>query len=349
MPASPFSDQNKETKSEVAYNPASVGLEGLWGLLMRLQTPMKPMIPAEDDIPRRQQLYNQFALVAMLIRTQTAETRIQFIDLAYLFNPKYHPSIDTDHIVKIFAKWIPLKSKAEELQKNAVYIGVVYDLCYFMALYEHKQKNIFQYIPEYDPIDIDLPMSLAAGIYGQETPVKRLWIRDVCLELAMTMKDTHTIRVQFLNLAYFFEPLFRTGLMNRFSEDTVKFYIREQWQMMQNVIAFRNRKADNYNKTKTLLEILERAMNSYTVTPAQSQRYAAPSAHVIPVRFSQNRMYTRSTYAQTPLGTRNELASQETTSDRAGPVVMRPCRCEGCPGCDGTPGRCRCRCADADT
>lgn len=49
----------------------------------------------------------------------------------------------------------------------------------------------------------------------------------------------------------------------------------------------------------------------------------------------------------------NKLASQASTSDLTAPVdQVRPCRCEGCPGCDGTPEHCRCigrcRCADAD-
>jgi hypothetical protein len=47
------------------------------------------------------------------------------------------------------------------------------------------------------------------------------------------------------------------------------------------------------------------------------------------------------------------FASKLCTSNIAGSVgQVRPCRCEGYPGCDGTPGNChcigRCRCADAD-
>ena len=42
-------------------------------------------------------------------------------------------------------------------------------------------------------------------------------------------------------------------------------------------------------------------------------------------------------------GRKTRLGTQICTSDLADPVdQVRPCRCRGCPGCDGQPGHCRC-------
>ena len=363
MPVNPSSDRSTETEY---HNRTPEGVDDLRGLLMRLQMKeMTPMNPGKDSYSQRQQLYEQFALVAMLIKNQTPETRIQFIDIARLLKPDIYPSIDKDHIVKIFVKWIILKPKAEQLQKNPQFMSVVYDLLCFMELYQRTHKHIYQYIPHYDPIEIDSSMSLAGGIYGQETPERRLFIRDVCLELAMTMKETPKIRVQFLNLAYYFEPTFRTNLVKRTFEDNVKLEIQEQWRMMQNLIDFSNHNVDHHHKTKTLLEILQRAMDSYTVTPAQSHSYTAHKHHksrvlptvihtIQPTNYGTNptRKWTYPEFLK-PRNiwrTRNELASQEITSDLAGPVdQVRPCHCAGCKcrGCEccnscGQDGRCRC-------
>jgi len=265
MSASPSCDPHTDTEYRVMHNPEPTGLEDLRGLLTRLQSKdMTPMLPGKDSHSQRQQLYEQFALVAMLIKTQTPETRIQFIDIARLLKPDIYPSIGKDHIVKIFVKWIILKPTVEELREIPAYMSMVSFLLYYMAMYEHTERHIYQYIPDYDPIEINLSMSLAGVIYGQETPEKRLWIRDVCLELAMTMKDTPKIRVLFLDLAYYFEPTFRMKLMKYTSEDNVNLEIKEQWQIIQNQIYFRNRNVNYDHETKALLNRLQYDMNSYT-------------------------------------------------------------------------------------
>jgi len=274
MSASPSCDPNTDTESRVIHNPAPTGLEDLRGLLTRLQSKyMTPMLPGRDSHSQRQQLYEQFALVAMLIKTETPEIRIQFIDIARLLKPDIYPSIGKDHIVKIFVKWIILKPKVEELREIPAFMSMVSFLLYYMAMYEHTERHIYQYIPDYDPNEIDSSMSLAGGIYNQETPEKRLWIRDVCLELAMTMKDTPKIRVLFLDLAYYFEPIFRTKLMNYASEDNVNLEIKEQWQIIQNQIYFRNRNVNYDHETTALLNRLQHDMNSYTVN-YQKRGYA---------------------------------------------------------------------------
>jgi len=384
MSVNPSYNPNTETEY---HNRTPEGVDDLRGLLMRLQMKeMTPMNPGKDSHPQRQKLYEQFALVAMLIKNQTPETRIQFIDIARLLKPDIYPSIDKDHIVKILVKWIILKPKAEQLQKNPQFMSVVYDLLYFMEQYQHTQKHIYQYIPiyyHYNTFDeIDSPISLTGYISMPVSQNKSLRIRDTCLELAMTLKDPDKIRVKFLDLAYYFEPIFRKTSLQKYSENDINSYILDQWKIILTLIDRVNQEPKNNTSSKTMLNVLQHQMKSYTDTLSQSRSYTAPM-HAQTVQNTHNyrthneqRHYPKRGYAVWPTNntqnttqnrtyprvlpyklwsTRNEIASQEPASHLTGPVdQVRPCRCRGCTGCDGKPGHCRCigrcRCVhDADT
>ncbi len=386
MSASRSCHPNIDTESQVIHNPAPTGLEDLRGLLFRLKNQtMTEMKPGKDSYEQRKQLYEQFVLVAMLIKTETPETRIQFIDIARLLNPDTYKSIDENHILKILVKWKILKSEAKKLQKIPAFMNTVYGLLYHMKRYTLAQKNIYQYIPRHDPIDFDdideLEAAPAYLLQARMTGVsmildKRLLIRNVCLELAMIMQDPPKIRVLFLDLAYYFEPTFRTNIIKHSSENQLNLEIQTQWQMMQNPIAFRNR---NDHNTNELVNMLRREMKSYTVEPAQSQSYMAHqhksqiptvipvnsqsyTAHqhksrqiptVIPVNsqsYTANQHKSRLPVILYPRTTKNEIDSQATTSELTSPVApVKPCRCAGCRcrGCEycnssGQDGRCRC-------
>ena len=236
MPVNLSSDLNTETEY---HNPASEGVEDLHVLLMRLQmTHMNNTLSTqwnttmrEEEVEKfiRQNLYYFFALVAMLLQNQTEETRIQFIDIAYLLNPVYHPRISVEQIVKIFVKWNNLEYKANELRKNSKFEDFVDNLFYYMTYYQKYHQNIFRTIPTYyhfEPMtyskfpkfEISSPISLKAYIYMPVSSNKSLRIRDTCLELAMTLKDPDKIRVKFLDLAYYFEPIFQKKIL----KNTVK-------------------------------------------------------------------------------------------------------------------------------
>jgi hypothetical protein len=390
MSASPSCDPNTDTESQVMQNPVPSGLEDMQGLLRRLQmthidntlsTHWNESMPKNDDTYYRQNLYTQFALVAMLIQNQKTEIRIQFIDLAYLLNPVDHPRISVQQIVKIFIKWDNLQYKANELQKNRKFEGFVYNLLCWMKDYQQYHKDIFRTIPTYyhfEPIDskfpnfeISSPISLAGHISGAVSPDKRLQIRDTCLELAMKLKDNYKIRVKFLDLAYYFEPIFRETTLKIYSENAINSTILDQWKIILTLIDQVNQEPTNNTSIKQMLHSLQYQMQSYTDALSQSQSYTVPT-HAQTVQNTYNsrthnaKNYPKRGYAVWPANntqnttrkwtyprlwrTRNELASQEITSDLAGPVdQVRPCRCAGCRcrGCEccnscGQDGRCRC-------
>jgi hypothetical protein len=386
MSVNPSSDPNTEIEY---HNPVPSGLKNMKGLLRRLQmthmdnalsTHWNESMPEKDDKSDRQNLYTQFALVSMLIQNQTAETRIQFIDLAYLFNPVYHPRISVEQIVKIFIKWDNLKSKANELQKNRKFQAHVYKLLVLMEHYERYHEEVFMTIPTYyhfDPIDSEFsnfeiisPTSLTGNISMPVSLDKSLRIRNTCLELAMQLKDPYEIRVKFLDLAYYFEPIFRKTSLEKYSQNAINSYILDQWKIILTLIDRVNREPKNIISTKQMLHVLQYQMQSYTDTLSQSQSYKAHTyAQTVQNThnsrtYHANMNYPKRGYAGWPANntqnttknrtyprvipynhwvTRNEIVSQEPASHLTAPAdQVRPCRCRGCTGCDGKPGHCRC-------
>ena len=109
----------------------------------------------------------------------------------------------------------------------------------------------------------------------------------------------------------------------------------------------------------SITQYINRNMPSVSKTP-HIQSHGTQPQHVYPQHVQrQPKTYTQyipwvpntdrrpAAVHQNPHGSyyqvSNKLASQERTSDLADSVgQVRPCRCEGCPGCDGTPDNCRC-------
>ena len=293
------SDPTTDVESRITHNATPTSLEDLQGLLMRLQTPMN-MSPNEfDDKTLRQQLYEQFALVAMLIRNQTTQTRIEFIDLAYFFNPEIHGKIGQYHIFKILGRWKILKSKAKELQNSSSYSGMfMHNLIVLMKKFERHEHNIWQYIPEYYHYEeIDSPMSFVGYISAPMTSENILWIRDTCLILAMTLKDRDEVRVEFLNLAYYFEPIVRNLLTRTYNGNNLDFYIIEEWKVILKLTDQIYNNVNTSHTTKLLFKTLQDEMYRYTPTiPTVLQ--------VQPVRTQQNYGRPQVNYARTPWATR---------------------------------------------
>ena len=197
------------------------------------------------------------------------------------------------------------------------------------------------------------------------SPNKSLRIRDTCLELAMTLKDPDKIRVKFLDLAYYFEPIFQKKQFEKYSKNTIDSYILDQWKIILTLIDQVHWNTKNTTSSKTMLNVLQYQMKSYTDTLSQSKSNTAHKHHksrllptvihtIQPTNYGTNPtrkgMYPVISYPRNIWRTRNELASQERTSDLADPVdQVRPCRCAGCRcrGCEccnscGQDGRCRC-------
>jgi hypothetical protein len=322
MSVNPASDPHSHADSQITLN----SVQDLHALLLTLQA-LGPRLATHTV--EHNPIVESLMLAALNLISFGSDIRIQCLDLALLFGPPTAP------ITVIRRKWDGLSIMMQNAKTQGKgHIKNQYDLIAF-AMIDMISLSMSEYINNKSDITVFGNGWIAWS--EVERPNSIIYTQDNVHFYRDSMSNWNLYRTP--NSAYFQH---KNAGPN--PDHPNKCYVHVPSRQI--------------TQGQIIIDVVNKTDSSVSTTP-HIQSYGSRTQHVNPqnVQRPPNPTYTP-WYANTqrrPAGkyvdrngrsfvVGNTIASQESTSDLAGPVVMRRCRCEGCPGCDGTPGNCRCRC-----